>query len=55
MKDAVSYMKQFDYNGKLIREITLPGIGTASNIGGKETAKRIVLLFQQLYHAGNYL
>ncbi|SFJ00362.1 prolyl oligopeptidase family serine peptidase [Myroides guanonis] len=36
MKDAVSMVKQYDYEGKLIREIELPGIGTASGIAGKK-------------------
>lgn len=35
MKDAVSVVKQFDYDGKLIREIQLPGLGTASGFRGK--------------------
>ncbi|MEZ4787080.1 MAG: prolyl oligopeptidase family serine peptidase [Flavobacterium haoranii] len=36
MKDAVSQIKQYDYEGKLIREIELPGIGTAGGFGGKK-------------------
>jgi prolyl oligopeptidase len=36
MKDAVSFIKQYDYNGKLVRDIQLPGIGTAGGFGGKE-------------------
>jgi prolyl oligopeptidase len=35
MKDAVSAIKQFDYDGKLIREIQLPGLGTATGFEGK--------------------
>ena len=35
MKDAVSVVKQFDYDGKLIREIQLPGLGTTSGFSGK--------------------
>jgi prolyl oligopeptidase len=35
MKDAVSVVKQFDYDGQLIREIQLPGLGTASGFSGK--------------------
>lgn len=35
MKDAVSVVKQFDYNGKLVREIQLPGLGTATGFEGK--------------------
>jgi prolyl oligopeptidase len=29
MIDAVSAIKQYDYSGKLIRDIQLPGLGTA--------------------------
>ncbi len=35
LKDARSQIKIFDVNGKLIREVELPGIGTASGFGGK--------------------
>nr|WP_315131895.1 prolyl oligopeptidase family serine peptidase [uncultured Flavobacterium sp.] len=45
MKDAVSVVKQFDYNGKLIREINLPGIGTASGFGGKMKDKELYFSF----------
>lgn len=34
MKDAVSAVSQFDYNGKLLREVQLPGIGTAGGFSG---------------------
>jgi prolyl oligopeptidase len=43
MKDAISQVKQYDYSGKLIREIVLPGIGTATGFGGK--TKDLVLYF----------
>ncbi|WP_371873554.1 prolyl oligopeptidase family protein [Seonamhaeicola sp. ML3] len=36
MVDAISKVIQYDYNGKLIREITLPGIGNASGFGSKK-------------------
>ena len=45
MKDAVTSMKQFDYDGKLIRTIDLPGIGTASGFGGKEKEKELYFSF----------
>ncbi len=35
MKDAISVVKQYDYKGALIREVALPGIGTASGFNGK--------------------
>ncbi len=45
MKDAVTSMKQFDYDGKLIRTIDLPGIGTASGFAGKEKEKDLYFSF----------
>lgn len=36
MKDAISFVQQVDYNGKVIRTIDLPGIGTAGGFSGKE-------------------
>lgn len=36
MKDAVSLVQQYDYDGKLIREIKLPGVGSAGGFGGKK-------------------
>jgi len=45
MKDAVTSVKQFDYNGKLIRSIDLPGIGTAGGFSGKETEKELYFSF----------
>lgn len=45
MKDAVSVVKQFDYKGKLIRTIDLPGVGTASGFGGKAKDKELYFSF----------
>lgn len=45
MEDAVTSVKQFDYNGKLIRKIDLPGIGTAGGFGGKDTEKDLYFSF----------
>ena len=45
MKDAVTSVKQFDYDGKFIRTIGLPGIGTASGFGGKEKEKDLYFSF----------
>ncbi|WP_338377399.1 prolyl oligopeptidase family serine peptidase [uncultured Flavobacterium sp.] len=36
IKDAVSLIKQYDYDGKLVRDIKLPGIGSAGGFGGKK-------------------
>lgn len=43
IKDAISVVKQYDYSGKLIRDISLPGVGTASGFGGKR--KETVLYY----------
>ena len=45
MKDAVSVVKQFDYKGKLIRTIALPGVGTASGFEGKAKDKELYFSF----------
>jgi prolyl oligopeptidase len=45
MKDALSVVKQLDYDGKLIREIKLPGNGTASGFGGKSEEKDLYFSF----------
>jgi len=45
MKDAVSLVKQYDYNGKLIRQIELPGLGTASGFSGKSEDKVLYFSF----------
>jgi prolyl oligopeptidase len=45
MKDAVSVVKQYDYNGKMLREIKLPGLGTAGGFGGKKKDKTLYYSF----------
>ncbi len=39
MVDAVSKVLQYDYDGNLVREIKLPGGGSASGFGGKKEEK----------------
>ncbi|MBL7471331.1 prolyl oligopeptidase family serine peptidase [Robertkochia sediminum] len=36
MVDAVSKVMQYDYDGNLVREVDLPGIGSVGRIGGKK-------------------
>src|SRR5690606_9623990 len=36
MVDAISKVKQYDYNGKLVRDVQLPGVGTVGGFGGKK-------------------
>lgn len=45
MKDAVSAVQQFDKSGKKIRDIQLPGLGTADGFGGKKDEKTIYYSF----------
>ena len=52
MKDAISQVKQYDYDGKLIREISLPGIGTAGGFSGKKTAKELYFSFSNYLTPG---
>nr|WP_294936025.1 prolyl oligopeptidase family serine peptidase [uncultured Flavobacterium sp.] len=53
MKDAVSVVKQYDYTGKIVREITLPGIGTASGFGGKKAEKTLYFSFTNYITPGS--
>ncbi len=53
IKDAVSLVLQYDYNGKLIREITLPGVGTVSGFGGKKEDKVLYYSFSNYITPGS--
>ncbi|WP_286965055.1 prolyl oligopeptidase family serine peptidase [Flavobacterium sp. UBA4854] len=44
-KDAVSFVQQYDYNGKLVREIKLPAVGTAGGFSGKKADKILYYSF----------
>ncbi len=39
MVDAISQVKQYDYKGALVRDVSLPGLGTANGFGGKKEEK----------------
>ena len=45
MVDALSKAYQYDYNGKLIREVALPGLGSVGGLGGKKDATTIYYSF----------
>lgn len=45
MKDAVNKVFQFDRTGKQIREIQLPGLGTASGFYAKQHEKEVFYVF----------
>ena len=39
MVDAISQVKQYDYEGNFVRDINLPGLGNAGGFGGKKEEK----------------
>jgi prolyl oligopeptidase len=45
LKDAHTQIKVYDLNGKPVREIKLPGIGSAGGFGGKRTDKETFYSF----------
>lgn len=45
LKDAVSKVYQHEINGKLVREIQLPGLGTAAGFGAKKEEKELYYTF----------
>ena len=45
LKDASTKVYQYTYDGKLVREIQLPGIGTASGFGGKRNQSSFFYTF----------
>lgn len=45
LKDATSLVQQYDLNGKLERDIKLPGLGTASGFSAKENEKDLYYTF----------
>jgi len=45
MKDAVTQVMQYDYNGKLVREVKLPGVGSAGGFGGEKEEKTLYYSF----------
>jgi prolyl oligopeptidase len=49
MIDAISKVYQYDYSGKLVREIKLPGIGRASGFNGKKDQNSLYFNFSNYY------
>ncbi|WP_208103861.1 prolyl oligopeptidase family serine peptidase [Flagellimonas ochracea] len=45
MVDALSKVLQYDYDGKLVREVELPGLGSANGFGGKKEEKEFYFSF----------
>lgn len=53
MKDAVSVVEQYEYDGSKVREIELPGLGTASGFGDKSDAKELYFSFTNYVTPGS--
>ncbi len=51
--DAISKVYQYDYDGDLIREIELPGIGSSSGFYGEKEQKELYFSFSNYYTPGN--
>ena len=47
--DAISDVSQYDYNGKLIRKLDLPGLGSFSGLWGKKEQKELYFSFSNYY------
>lgn len=45
MKDAITVVRQYDFDGKYIRTVELPGLGTAAGFGGKEKEDQLYYSF----------
>ena len=52
MKNAVSEINQYNFNGKLTRKITLPGLGTIGGFNGKRADKTLYYNFTNYTTAG---
>lgn len=53
MVDAVSKVLQYDYDGKLVREVELPGVGSASGFGAKKEEKELYYSFTNYVTPGS--
>jgi prolyl oligopeptidase len=45
MKDATSFIQQYDLSGKKIRDIALPEVGTAGGFSGKKSQRKLYYTF----------
>ncbi|WP_405574401.1 prolyl oligopeptidase family protein [Winogradskyella sp. Asnod2-B02-A] len=53
MVDAVSKVLQYDYDGKLIREVELPGVGSVSGFSAKKEDKELYYSFTNYVTPGS--
>ena len=52
MKDALGHVQQYDHSGKKIRDIQLPGQGSAGGFSGKKAEKKIYYTFSNYVNPG---
>ncbi|SEI06426.1 prolyl oligopeptidase [Rheinheimera pacifica] len=45
MVDAIAKVQQYDYSGKLVRDITLPGVGSVGGFSGKKDDQKLYYTF----------
>lgn len=45
MVDATAKVQQYDYSGKLVRDISLPGVGSVGGFGGKKADETLYYTF----------
>ena len=55
LKDASTKIYQYTYDGKLVREVKLPGIGSASGFGGEKEYKEFFYTFFFFQYPAFYL
>jgi len=53
MEDAVSAVKQYDYEGNLVREVQLPGLGSIGGFGTKKDEKELYFSFTNYVTPGS--
>ncbi|MCZ8197706.1 MAG: prolyl oligopeptidase family serine peptidase [Flavobacterium sp.] len=53
LRDAVSYVLQYNYDGKLVSQIELPGVGTVSGFSGKKEDKILYYSFTNYITPGS--
>jgi prolyl oligopeptidase len=53
MEDAVSAVKQYDYEGNLVREVQLPGLGSIGGFGTKKEEKELYFSFTNYVTPGS--
>lgn len=53
MEDAVSAVKQYDYEGNLVREVKLPGLGSIGGFGTKKDEKELYFSFTNYVTPGS--